>query len=278
MNKAFVNGEFVDLADAKISIFDRGFLFGDSIYEVMPVYNGKPYFMDRHLARLKSSCDKAKIPFPDTDWEQLAQTLIDLNGKGNLQIYLQITRGNQGVRKHDIPEGLQPSVIAFTLHHAFPTLQEKEKGLHAKLIEDIRWLNCDIKTTSLIANILLNDDAVSAGTNTAILSRNGIITEGSASNVFLVDNQGLIKTPVLNKLCLPGITRQIALELIKELEWDVLETDIKEAELFAASEVWITSTTKEIFPITTINNCTIGTGRAGKYWSAIDQKYRSLIG
>ncbi|MDP3268607.1 MAG: aminotransferase class IV [Legionella sp.] len=277
MKTAFVNGQYYALADAKISIFDRGMLFGDAVYEVLPVYDGCPFFVEKHLARLYSNLEKIKITAPNIHWNELITRLISDNGSGDLQIYIQITRGDQGFRKHDIPSSLVPSVIAFTIHNTYPTLHEKEQGLSAKLIEDSRWKFCDIKTTSLLANILLHDDAVSSGFQTALLVRDGLITEGSTSNVFVVNKAGQIETPSLNHTCLPGITRQVALDLISELNWPILEKDISIKELFDAQEVWITSTTKEIFPVTRIDDILINNGQAGNYWRAIEQSYRRLI-
>ena len=168
-------------------------------------------------------------------------------------------------------------MFAFVLNNPFPSREEKEKGLKAKLIEDIRWLRCDIKTTSLLGNILLNDDAVTSGYQTTILSRNGVITEGSTANVFVVTPDGTIKTPPLNQLCLPGVTRYITLELINQLNWSVAESEFSENELFGAQEVWITSTTKEIFPVTQINDKIIGKGVGGVYWQKIEPLYQNLI-
>ncbi|HAU1388344.1 TPA: D-amino acid aminotransferase, partial [Legionella pneumophila] len=244
MNIAFVNGKYCSQSEAKVSIFDRGFLFGDSVYEVLPVYHGQPYFVDQHLDRLFSNMKKIKMTIPNYDWHGLIHRLISENNGGNLQVYIQVTRGNQGVRKHDIPTSITPSVIAFTMHNSFPTLEDKEQGMSAKLVEDFRWMRCDIKTTSLIANILLNDEAVSSGFHTAILARNGLITEGSSNNVFIVTQDGVIKTPPMNNFCLPGITRQVVIEIIKKLDLKFREIEISMSELFSAQEVWITSTTK----------------------------------
>lgn len=277
MRRAFINGEFFDLAEARISIFDRGILFGDSIYEVLPVYNGRAYFVERHLTRMLSNLNKIKIGLPQYDWQDIIERLILENQGSNLQVYIQITRGNQNARKHDIPSEITPTVMAFTIHNQFPTDEEKKRGLSAKLLEDTRWLHCDIKTTSLLGNILLNDDAVSSGFQTSILVRDGYITEGSTSNVFIVSKDGLIKTPPLNNFCLPGVTRQLALELIEELNWKVKEESFSTSELFDAQEVWITSTTKEIFPVTRIDNCTIGDGTGGSYWYAVNNLYKKLI-
>lgn len=277
MGIAFVNGDYLNASDAKVSIFDRGFLFGDSIYEVLPVYNGQPFFADQHIARLKSNLEKIKIDTPDIDWNLLISSLIKENGGGNLQIYIQVTRGNQGARKHDIPPVLKPSVIAFTIHNPYPSSVEFEKGLSARLVEDIRWDRCDIKTTSLLANIMLNDEAVRAGYQTAILVRDGFISEGSTSNIFIVTQEGTIKTPPLNNHCLPGITRQIAIDLIKQHGWTLEETEFHVDELFSAAEVWISSTTKEIFPVTTVDGTLINNGQIGNFWRKLNQSYYQLI-
>lgn len=276
MKTAFVNGEYCNVQDAKISIFDRGFLFGDAVYEVLPVYHGQPYFVEKHIKRLNSNLEKVKIALPDYDWNNLINKLIVENGSGDMQIYIHVTRGNQGVRKHDIPAEITASVIAFTIHNRYPTLEEKETGLSAKTIDDFRWTRCDIKTTSLLANIMLNDDAVSSGYQTSILIRDGFVTEGSTTNVFIVKDN-LIQSPPLTNLCLPGITREIALELINSLNWQFLEKEIQLSELFAAQEVWITSTTKEIFPITRINDQLINKGKVGEYWRTINQSFQQLI-
>jgi D-alanine transaminase len=214
---------------------------------------------------------------PSYNWNELIRQLIDENNSGDLQVYIHVTRGNQGVRKHDIPSSLSPSVIAFTIHNHFPSDIEKEQGISAKLVEDIRWMRCDIKSTSLVANILLNDEAVSSGYQTSILVRDGIITEGSTSNIFLVTPDGLIKTPPLTNFCLPGITRQIAVELIQQLNWKFSEEEIKSSDLLYAKEVWITSTTKEIMPVTKINDSLINEGKTGEYWRTINKSYSQLL-
>ncbi|AHE67200.1 D-amino acid aminotransferase [Legionella oakridgensis] len=273
----YINGEYVAAADAKISVFDRGLLFGDSVYEVIPVYQGEIYFYARHMARLASSLDSIKMAMPSVNWRMIFQELIKQNGSGDLQIYLQITRGNQGKRHHDLPKDPVPTIIAFTLHVPYPTYASKKLGIHAHLVNDIRWLRCDIKTTSMLANILLNNEAVSAGAQTAILVRDGFVTEGSASNIFIVDSDGVIRTSPKNNLCLPGITREIVIELIKELNWPLREETISQEALINAQEVWLTSTTKEVFPITHINNQTIGIGYGGRYWQQLETKFQQSL-
>lgn len=275
--QAFVNGDYCDLAEAKISVFDRGFLFGDAIYEVLPVYDGKPFSLERHINRLYDNLKKTHINPPQWDLPTIITHLITKNGGGDMQIYLQVTRGNQGVRKHDITPNLSSSLIAFTLHNKYPTSTEQEKGLSAKLVEDIRWTRCDIKTTSLLANILVNDEALSSGYQTAILVRNGVITEGSASTIFIVTKDGTVKTSPLNNFCLPGITREIIIELIKELNWSFVENEFTVNELLNAKEVWITSTTKEIYPVTKIDTHLINGGKMGDYCQIINEHYKKLV-
>lgn len=276
MEQVFINGNFVAIADATISVFDRGFLFGDSVYEVIPIHNNRAYFLDRHITRLQANLEQIKIPMPDYNWQDIIKQFIESNLDSTIQIYIQITRGNQGERKHDIPASLTPTVVVFAIHAEYPNKQAKQKGLSAKVLEDIRWSRCDIKTNSLLGNILLNDEASSAGFDTTILYRDDIITEGSASNIFIVTNTGRIKTPVANNYCLPGITRQLVIELAHSLNWQISETNITIKELFSAQEVWMTSTTKEIFPIIKIDDHLIGGGQAGTYWQQIHESYQVM--
>lgn len=276
-NIVYINGHYTEAKNATISIFDRSVLFGDSIYEVIPVYNGSPCFVDRHLDRLKSNLEKIKIQPPELDWSVIFNELIHKNGNGNLQIYVQVTRGNQGIRKHDIPSDPAPSVFAFTLHIPYTSDDDKRRGLHACTVDDFRWSRCDIKTTSMLANILLNDEALSTGAQTALLVRDGFVTEGSASNVFIVDASGVIKTPSLKNLCLPGITRQVTIELINALNLPFSEEAIPLADLFTAREIMITSTTKEIYPVTRINQHHVANGYGGPCWEQLNTHFHKLV-
>ena len=276
-NIVYLNGNYTEANNATISIFDRGVLFGDSIYEVIPVYNGIPCFVDRHLQRLNSNLEKIKIQKPKLDWLAIIKELIHLNGEGDMQIYLQVTRGNQGVRKHDIPQDIYPFAFAFTMHTPYSSDEDKRRGLRASIVEDIRWLRCDIKATTLLGNVLLNDLAVSAGDQTALLVRDGFLTEGTVSNVFLVDDKGTIKTPPLSNYCLPGVTRQLVIELIKELNLPFSEEPIPEADIVSAKEVMITSTTKEIYPVTQVNQHKIGNGVGGACWEQLNTNFHKLV-
>ncbi|MBA2710453.1 MAG: aminotransferase class IV [Tatlockia sp.] len=272
----YLNGKYCEANEAKISIFDRGFLFADSIYEIAPVYQGRLFYLDKHLQRLASSLEKARIPAPKLDWASIFNNLIERNGGGDLQIYLQVTRGNSGGRQLEFPTDIEPTVIAYTLHLPYPTIDVQKKGMYVELVNDIRWLRCDIKSTAMIANVLMNDDAVTKGAATAVLVRDGLLIEGSASNLFLVDKNGTIKTPPLNNLCLPGVTRQVTIELIRDLAWPLEEKEIPAESIFDAEEVWITSTTKEVFPVTKVNEVIIGNGNSGKYWCQINEKFQLL--
>ncbi|MBA2652548.1 MAG: aminotransferase class IV [Tatlockia sp.] len=274
----YLNGSFCAASEAKLSIFDRSIQFADSIYEVIPVYDGRLFRFSKHLKRLESSLSKVIMALPELDWLALFNKLIEANGGGDMQIYLQITRGSiLGVRKLEIPSNIEPTVIAYTLNTPYPSLEAQKKGLRVELVEDLRWLRCDIKATALLANVLLNDEAQAKGADTAIFVRDGFLIEGSASNLFLVDKKGRILTSPLNNFCLSGVTRLVVIELINSLSWTLCEEKIPKEAIFDAQEVWITSTTKEIFPVTQVNEIIIGNGKAGSYWSTINEKYKQLI-
>ena len=273
----YINGNYLSAENATVSVFDRGVLFGDSVYEVIPVYNWRPFFADRHMERLKSNLEKIGIPIPETDWQTIFQTLIERNGGGNLQLYLQITRGNQGMRKHDFSDDIKPTVIAFTIHNPYPDEAEKRRGLDARLATDYRWLRCDIKTTAMLGNILLHDEAISAGAQTALLIRDGFLTEGSSNNVFVVHADGIIKTPPLDNLCLPGITRQITIEIINALGLPFRDEPVAAADIFNCREIMITSTTKEIFPVTRVDQKKIGEGYGGPVWEQLHHRFQQLV-
>lgn len=273
----YVNGHFLPAKDAKISIFDRGLLFADSIYEVIPVYEGQVFFLEKHLRRLQKSLEKIKMRVPEYNWKKLFQELIMQNGSGNMQIYVQLTRGCEDIRRHDIPEDIEPTIIIFTLNNPFTTTTAITSGLHAICLDDYRWQHCDIKTTALLANVLLNDDAIQQGGQTALLFREGYLTEGSASNIFLVDNSGVLNTPPLSNFCLAGITREVVLELAAAKGWPLCERPLQRSDILNAKELWLTSTTKEIYPITKVDSQTIGSGKPGLFWQKALMEYKRLI-
>lgn len=273
----YVNGHFLPAKDAKISIFDRGLLFADSVYEVIPVYGGQVFFLEKHLRRLQNSLEKIKMNIPEYNWKTLMQQLIAQNGSGDMQIYVQLTRGCEGTRRHDIPQDIEPTIILFTLHNPFTTTMEISSGLHAICLDDYRWQHCDIKTSALLANVLINDDAIQHGGQTALLFREGFLTEGSASNIFLVDKTGVLKTPPLSNFCLAGITREVILELAAAKGWPICECPLQRSDILNAEELWLTSTTKEIYPITKVDNQDIGSGKPGSFWQKAIIEYKRLI-
>ena len=189
----FLNGSFVPQQDAKISILDRGFLFGDSIYEVIPVYQGLPFRLPQHLTRLRSCLDAIQLssPYSDQQWTDIIDQLVAHHGHGNQSIYLQVTRGATNTRDHAIPIGISPTVLLMSSPLTTPSLEhiENPQTLTATCVNDVRWSHCDIKTTSLLANVMLRQQAQQAGVDEAILIREGLLTEGSASNIFIVKDQ-----------------------------------------------------------------------------------------
>lgn len=278
MNKvAFINGHFIPVEQAKISAFDRGFLFADSVYEVIPVYQSQVKFLEEHIRRLEKNLSLTGIKKPVYDWAEALKTLVALNHHGDMQIYLQVSRGVDYERSHDIPIGITPTVVAFTLHKPFPDALKKSKGISAFLVEDIRWQSCDIKSNALIANLLLNQKALIENADTAILIREGVITEGSSSNIFVIDKNNRIRTPRQDNHCLPGITRSICLQLLNQLNVPVFEEDIPEQDLFEAKEIWLTSTSKEIMPVSQLNGKPVGTGNPGQLWTDLNQLYQQLV-
>ncbi len=256
---AYINGEFLPLAEISISPLDRGFVFGDGVYEVIPVYGGQPFRLESHLQRLDNSLDAIRLanPYPHTQWHILLDQLIEKNQSGNQSLYIQITRGI-AERDHAFPASNAATVFAMSK----PLPVSQQAPIKAITLEDIRWQWCHIKSTALLGNLLLRQQAVDAGCEESILLRNGMLTEGAASNVFIVQHN-TIKTPKKSNKILAGITRDIVIELAEKNRLDIAETDISEQELFNADEIWITSSSKEIAPVTELNGKTVADGQAG---------------
>lgn len=268
---AWVNGRFLPLAEASVSVLDRGFLFSDSVYEVIPVYAGISFRMDDHLRRLARSLDGLGIVNPhDIDgWRALLAELVAANGGGDLAIYLQVTRGAPPRRDHRIPHDVEPTVVAFCQTRAAPDPESLAAGLAAITTDDTRWRDCHIKSTSLLANVLAADAARAEGATEAILVRDGAVLEGTSSNVFAVID-GRLVTPALRATILPGITRGVVLEIAHAHKLDHAEVDTLTPEaLRAADEVWITSSTREIFPVTRLDGVTVGDGVPGPVWTQV---------
>ena len=277
MTQVYLNGNFMAPDQARISPLDRGFLFADGVYEVIPAYNGVLFRFDEHLQRLERSLAEIGIhnPHDPAQWRSLCDSLVAHNGGGNLSVYLQITRGAAQKRDHAFPvPPVTPTVFMMTSPGAVPAADSPDtaQGSLAITLDDIRWARCDIKSISLLPNSLLRQQAVEAGAAEAILLRDGFVTEGSASNVFIVRN-GTIFTPPKCHAILGGITRDLVVELCVAEGLPVAEQEISESQLRQAEEIWVTSSTREIVPIIQLNNSPVGSGQPGPVWKTVARHY-----
>lgn len=276
----YLNGEYLPLDQACVPVLDRGFIFGDGVYEVIPVYGGKAFRLEHHLQRLKNSMQAVRLrnPLTDEDWSTIINSVVSRNNGGDQSIYLQITRG-VARRDHRFPGDATPTVFVMSnLFEAVPT-EQLENGVKAITLDDIRWQYCSIKSIALLPNILLRQQAVEQGAAEAILLRNGEVTEGAASNVFIVKD-GVIITPPKTDCLLPGITRDLVVEQANEHGLALKETIIKQTDLNTADEIWLTSSTKEILPVTQLNGQPVGNGVPGKVWQqmyALYQDYKQTL-
>ncbi|MBD3110514.1 D-amino-acid transaminase [Bacillus sp. AGMB 02131] len=277
MGKVFLNGQFIDRTDAKIDIEDRGNVFGDGIYEVVRVYDGKLFTLEKHLQRLMRSAEKIYLRMP-YEPEQIKAILMQLVKENDLElgiVYIQVSRG-AAVRQHIFPgEDVPVTFFAFTKALKRPDAQMKN-GVKAKTAEDIRWLKCDIKSLNLLGNILAKQDAASEGCYEAIFVRDGFVTEGSSSNIHIVKN-GKVKTHPANHLILNGISRIVMLEQCEKLNITVEQSPFTENELLQADEAFMTSTTSEITPIVEVNGEKIGNGLVGPTTLKLQQSFESVI-
>jgi D-alanine transaminase len=261
----YLNGEFMPIEDAKISVLDRGFIFGDGVYEVIPAYSRRPFRLAEHLARLQASLDAISLanPLDDARWSELVGRIVAGNPWEDQNVYLQITRG-VARRDHAFPKGLKPTVFLMASELVTPSAELMKSGAKAIVLPDFRWLRCDIKSTSLLGNCMLRTLAAEAGCVEAILVREGEMTEASASNVFVVKN-GTVLAPPKSHLILPGITYDVVLEILRGNAIPHEVRPVKEAELRSADEIWVTSSSREVLPITTLDGKPVGHGeRAGR--------------
>ena len=266
MTVAYLNGEFQQLEDIRISPLDRGFLFADGVYEVIPVYSGRLFRADAHLQRLERSLAAIRIedPLGRDGWHALVEELVERNGGGYQALYLQVTRG-AAPRDHAFPAGVSPTVFAMT---RTIDADPHPPALHALIRPDIRWSRCDIKSVALLGNVLLRQEAQDAGAAEAIMIRDGVLTEGTATNVFVVRGDGL-RTPPKSAHILGGITRDLLIELCHDADIDCREEPITEAELRGAEEIWVTSSTKEVVPVVRLDGDPVGAGVPGPQWQRV---------
>ncbi len=274
----YLNGEFIPLSEARVSVFDRGFLFGDAVYEVIPAYGGHLFRLEEHLTRLDNSLRGIRMqnPLSHQEWRALLERLGECCPDEDQSLYLQVTRGVGNKRDHGIPKVIQPTVFAMANPMNQPAPEVYAEGISVITLDDIRWQLCNIKATTLLANVLARSQASDEGAAEAILVRDGKALEGAASNLFIINN-GLIITPPKSPLLLPGITRDLVLELADDAGIPWCEADIHVTELVSADEIWMTSSTKEILPVTMLNGNPVGDGRPGPRWEHMTTLYRAYI-
>lgn len=256
MSSCYLNGEFVQLENARIGVLDRGFLFGDAVYEVIPVRAGQLFALDEHLARLGRSLLAIGIenPYGTAEWAALLERLLTDNGAGVQSVYVQVTRGEAPDRDHVPEPGLSPTVFAMVRFGPEP---RELLRVAAVTSDDTRWARCDIKSTSLLANVLLRAEAQQRDAWEAILLRDGRITEGAASNVFVVHG-ARVRTPPLSSLILPGVTRALLIDALAEAGFDIAEGEIRADELADADEIWLTSSTRDLLSVATLDGAPVG--------------------
>ena len=276
----YLNGRFVPIEEAYVPVLDRGFIFGDGVYEVIPVYTRHAFRLREHLLRLEQSLAGLRLSNPHSldEWSKLVQELIARNESEDQSIYLHITRG-VAPRDHAFPKDTAPTVFMMSNPLVTPPKDQVENGVAAVSAVDIRWDRCDIKAIALLPNVLLRQLAVDVGAVETVLFRNGILTEGAGSNIFAVE-KGVLLAPPKDKHMLPGITYDLLLELATT---HAIPTDIgyfDEARIRAADELWITSSTKEILAVVTLDDAAVGNGKPGPIFQrmyGLYQDYKNQV-
>jgi D-alanine transaminase len=276
-NIVYLNGQYLPIEQASISVMDRGFLFGDGIYEVIPVFANRLLRVDDHLARLQNSLDRISLqnPHSDDDWQNIFTELLRRNSGEDRAIYLQVTRGVYAKRDISIKDGYPATVFGMIISLLRPDISSGSEAISAITVEDFRWQACDIKSTSLVANVMLRQLAVDAGVDDAILIRGGHVTEGTASNVFIVKD-GVLVTPPVGHQLLSGITRDQVIEIAENATIKVEQREIPVDELYNADEIFMTSSTREIAPVIRLNGEAVGEGKPGPVWQYVMSEYQQL--
>lgn len=266
MKIVYLNGQFMPAEEAKVSVFDRGFLFGDSVYEVIPFYQAVGFRLEEHIQRLRYSLQAIGIEI-DQDWPHLLSELVRRNGGGNLSVYLQISRGSNGQRSSAIEPGLTPTVFACCqpIRALYEQGPDAVAGIKVAVVEDIRWQRCDIKATGLLANLLMLQQARVQGAQEALLLKNGWLTEGTSCNFFVVEN-GVVYTPPLATTLLSGTTRRLVLELAQQQGVFCRQEQIRYERLLQADEVWISSSTRGVVSVLAVDDQPINGGQKGPLW------------
>ncbi len=269
----YLNGRFMPLEKAAISPLDRGFIFGDGVYEVIPVYNGHLFRLDEHLRRLDLSLAGIRLapPHDHRAWRTILEEILRRNPGTEQSVYLQVTRG-VARRDHAFPQDTRPTVFVMSSPLEPMADSVRQRGVAAVLLEDIRWQYCHLKTIALLPNLLLRQEALDRGAVEAVLVRDGEVTEGAASNVFAVHG-GRVVTPPKGPRLLPGITRDLVVELGRAHGLPVAEETITPEQLRTADEIWLTSSTREILPVTRLDGRPVGSGSPGPCWQRMMALY-----
>jgi D-alanine transaminase len=272
----YLNGRMLPLAEASVSVLDRGFMLGDGVYELIPVYHRKPFRIDEHLRRLRHSLDGIRLVSPKTDeeWRDIIAQVVALHEPQNQSVYLQVTRG-AAPRDHAFPPDAKPTVLVMSNPLSLPDPVQIERGVCAITSADIRWGRCDLKTIGLLPNVLAKQRAVEAGCVECIQFRDGVLTEGAASNIFVV-RDGVILAPVKDHRVLPGITYDLVIELAEGKGMPVEVRDIAEAEVRSAAELWLTSSSREVQAIVRLDGLPVGDGAPGPVYRRMYKLYQDF--
>ncbi len=278
MTIAFLNGEYLPLEEARISPMDRGFLFGDGIYEVIPSYGGRMVGFGPHIERMTNGLDavEIKLGWSQDRWREVCTRLMEENGNGDLGIYLHVTRGADTRRNHAYPEGVEPTVFGYAFEIPPPPVPDRDRitPFTCSTGRDMRWHRCNIKSTSLLGNVLHYQHGHSRGDGEILLyNENDELTECGACNAYVVKD-GVVATPPLDHQILPGITRQILLKILHaDGSIPVEERIIKMDEVWNADEIWISSSSKEVVPVVRLDGKPVGDGKPGPVWEKAARLY-----
>ena len=278
MTIAYLNGDYMPLEEARISPMDRGFLFGDGIYEVIPSYGGKMVGFKPHITRMQEGLGAIEInlDWDDDKWRALCTSLLEKNGNGNLGVYLHVTRGADSKRHHAYPEGIEPTVFGYAFEIPPPPVPDRDEitPFTCATGHDMRWDRCNIKSISLLGNVMHYQQGYSKGDGEILLyNENNELTECGACNAYIVKD-GVVATPLLDNQILPGITRQLLLSVLKaDGSIPVEERVISMDEVWDADEVWISSSSKEVVPVIKLDGKPVGDGKPGPVWEKADKLY-----
>jgi len=269
----YLNNAFLPSEQAFVSVLDRGFLLGDGVYEVIPSYNGHLFRFNEHMRRLQDSLNTIRLanPLTNEQWENVLTELVQRNGPGDHSVYLQVTRGAAPQRDHAFPKVVKQTVFAMSTPVTPPPAELANRGVAVITVDDLRWKLCNVKAITLLANVLARQEALDHNCNEAIFVRDGWVTEGAAANIFMASN-GVLITPPKGPYLLPGITRDLVLELAIRNGITCREENFTVAQLRQADEVWLTSSMKEILPVVRVDDVTIGNGTPGP----LAQKMRAI--